>query len=308
MPQIKGKSKPKGKSKRKASKGRRVRSSEGTSLVQSGRAVVTPSNQPMIPFRNSGLITPPPLMQVPSGLTRMSQMGIPASMFGNDPMSTGYFQAAPQSVQQQVQAGWSPLYKAQAEQQIQAREQKQRTAAEELKFRKKMTDLDLDPNNPNDVNLYYQYESEEAQKRLEEFEKKEKDKKMNDVLADQISAILRGADIGQTGLPMNEDEKYDKAAQPDVSSSSTTPMGPVLNPVEQNVLTKVEQNVLNPAQPKKRKANQEDVLQPSNLDLSNQLVVYNPLPLPAPVPEPVQKRPKSRPNPVYALEYDPNED
>lgn len=70
-------------------RGARVKVRQGTGLIQGGRAREEKDrNAPMVPFLNSGVIAPPPLMQVPSGYIRMSQAGIPAQQtFSNDRMA-----------------------------------------------------------------------------------------------------------------------------------------------------------------------------------------------------------------------------
>lgn len=66
---------------RRRSKGQRVRQQADRNTIQMGRATETKDwSKPMVPFLNSGLITPPPLFQMPRGYSTMAQAGIPARL------------------------------------------------------------------------------------------------------------------------------------------------------------------------------------------------------------------------------------
>lgn len=58
-----------------------MRPRDGYNLIQGGRASGQHGHLPITPFLNTGLITPPPLMTVPTGYVRMSQAGIPAPLY-----------------------------------------------------------------------------------------------------------------------------------------------------------------------------------------------------------------------------------
>jgi hypothetical protein len=65
----------------------------------------------MVPFRNTGLITPPPLMQMPTNWNRMSQAGIQPAQFPNNPMEQGYFQKAEPTEAEKFHQGWDQANK-----------------------------------------------------------------------------------------------------------------------------------------------------------------------------------------------------
>ena len=110
------------------SKGLRVKARSGYNLIQGGRASGQHGHLPITPFLNTGLITPPPLMTVPTGYVRMSQAGIPAPMFAPGPSMEveprDWRQPQP-SVAEQVRAAGDAIRAQNA-----AREQGQQKAAE----------------------------------------------------------------------------------------------------------------------------------------------------------------------------------
>lgn len=134
----------------KAKRGRRYRGrthSEGTSFIGPGIATVVKPNLPMVPFRNTGLITPPPLMQLPTNWRRMSEMGIQPAQFPNIPMQLVQVQE-PKTEAQKL---------AEERQQVVRTGNAMRAAAQEIQEQQKKKDelikkyaegVDIDPNLP----------------------------------------------------------------------------------------------------------------------------------------------------------------
>jgi hypothetical protein len=110
MPKDKTTSRKKGKKPRRR-QGLRVRASEGSNLVQGGRATeYTPPRLMggMQPFLNSGLIAPPPLMQVPYGYRELNR-SIPAMPYvKDDAMDTSSTVYIP-STQEQIREAFANL-------------------------------------------------------------------------------------------------------------------------------------------------------------------------------------------------------
>lgn len=108
------KSKGKGRKPRRR-QGLRVRASEGSNLIQGGRATeYTPPRLMggMQPFLNSGIIAPPPLMQVPYGYRELNR-SIPAMPYvKDDAMDTSSTIYIP-SVQEQIREAFANLMEVQ---------------------------------------------------------------------------------------------------------------------------------------------------------------------------------------------------
>ena len=221
------------------SKGRRSKipdkdGSSDTRLIQAGKATVKNYDGPMVPFRNSGLITPPPLMQVPTNWTRMSQAGIQPAQFPNNPMEQGYFQKAELTESEKFHQGWAGIRQTKAHFDAMYRDAKERQKIAEMEERKQMEDLGMDPDNKLDVKRFRDSKMMSPEM-AEEHERR-------------LAAAREATDMPIVGGPedlaqdvaniaiisaMNEDQK---AAQPAVSSSSQTQMGPPLNPVQRSRL------------------------------------------------------------------------